>query len=143
VTPDVGNPAPVLLDTSAAVPIVFEDHEYHDAVFAALTGRERGLAGHAAFETFSVMTRLPLPARRSPAGAGRILAKDFPQTRFLSAEGSANLLELLASHGISGGSIYDALIGAAALEHGLPLMTRDRRAVPTYRALGVEVEVLD
>lgn len=142
-TPAAGSPAPVLLDTSAAIPIVFEDHEDHDAVFAALAGRERGLAGHAAFETFSVMTRLPLPARRSPAGARRILARDFPETSFLSAEGSANLLELLASHGISGGSIYDALVGAAALEHGLRLITRDRRAVPTYRALGVEVEVLD
>lgn len=142
-TPAVGDSAPVLLDTSAAVPSLLEDHEYHDAVLAALTGRERGLAGHAAFETFSVMTRLPLPARRSPAGAARILASNFPQTRFLSAEGSANLLELLASQGISGGSIYDALVGAAALEHGLPLMTLDRRAVPTYRALGVEVEVLD
>lgn len=43
-TPDVGRPAPVLLDASAAVPIVFEDHEYHDALFAA-DRPNRGLAG--------------------------------------------------------------------------------------------------
>jgi predicted nucleic acid-binding protein len=41
VTPDVDDTAPALLDTSAAVAIVFEDHEYHDAVLAALPAANR------------------------------------------------------------------------------------------------------
>jgi hypothetical protein len=38
--------------------------------------------------------------------------------------------------------VYAALVGAAAAEHALRLATRDRRALDTYRALGVAVEVL-
>jgi hypothetical protein len=33
-------------------------------------------------------------------------------------------------------------LGAAAREHGSVLATRDRRALETYRALGVRLEVL-
>ncbi len=39
-------------------------------------------------------------------------------------------------------SVADALVGAVAAEQGIPLATRDRRAVDIYRALGVEVELL-
>jgi predicted nucleic acid-binding protein len=38
--------------------------------------------------------------------------------------------------------VYDALVGAAAREQGLALATRDRRALDTYRALDVRLEVL-
>lgn len=41
----------VLLDTSAAIALVVEDHEGHAATLAAVRGRELGLAGHAWFET--------------------------------------------------------------------------------------------
>jgi predicted nucleic acid-binding protein len=34
------------------------------------------------------------------------------------------------------------LVGATAIEHHLKLATRDQRALVTYRALQVEVEVL-
>lgn len=33
-------------------------------------------------------------------------------------------------------------VGAAAVEHGLPLFTRDRRALGTYRALNVDVRLI-
>jgi predicted nucleic acid-binding protein len=39
-------------------------------------------------------------------------------------------------------SVYDALVGATAKEHGLALATRDRRALDTYRALDVELELI-
>jgi predicted nucleic acid-binding protein len=48
----------------------------------------------------------------------------------------------LAASGIAGGAVYDALVGACALEHGVVLATRDRRALGSYRALEVRVEVL-
>jgi hypothetical protein len=44
----------LLLDTSAAVALVVEDHEAHAATSrpsAAVRGRRLGLAGHAWFET--------------------------------------------------------------------------------------------
>jgi predicted nucleic acid-binding protein len=132
----------VLVDTSTAVAFLVADHEDHAATFDALASRRLGLAGHAAFETFSVLTRLPAPTRRTPSAATRLLEVNFPQTCFLSAEGTSTLLSRLASHGVAGGAVYDALVGATAAEQGLPLVTRDRRAVDTYRSIGVHVELL-
>ena len=131
-----------LLDTSAAVALVLTDHDSHPETFDALTGRQLGLAGHAAFETYSVLTRLPPPARRTPAAVQRLLASDFPHTAFLGPARAAELLGSLADSGIAGGSVYDALVGATALEHRRTLVSRDRRALSTYRELEVDVEVL-
>lgn len=127
----------LLVDTSVAVALSVADHEGHAASRAVVEGRRIGLAGHAAFETYSVLTRLPAPARRTPAAVARLLAANFPHTRFLSAARTADVLALLATVGVSGGSVYDALVGAAAVEHAVPLVTRDRRALGTYRALDV------
>ena len=102
-----------------------------------------GLAGHAAFETFSILTRLPPPARRSPGAVTRLMTHNFPATRFLSDRAAAELLARLGALGIAGGAVYDALVGAAAVEHGRTLITRDRRAVDTYRRLGVKFVVVD
>lgn len=132
----------LLVDTSVAVALTVGDHEQHDATFAAVADRRLGLAGHAAFETFSVLTRLPGPARRTPRTVARLLAASFPHTRFLGGDEAAALLARLAASGIAGGSVYDALVGATAEEHGLPLVTRDRRALETYRTLRIEVEFL-
>lgn len=132
----------LLVDTSVAVPLLVVDHEHHRAVTSEIGARRLGLAGHAAFETFSVLTRLPPPARRRPDVVGRLLSTGFPATRFLGAEDAAELLGRFASLGISGGRVYDALVGAAAAAHGLPLVTRDARALDVYRALGVELSVL-
>lgn len=132
----------LLVDTSVAVALVVGDHEHHLPTLEALAGRRLGLAGHAAFETFSVLTRLPPPARRTPAIVAELLASDFPHTRFLGAGATAALFDRLAAAGIAGGSVYDALVGAAAAEHGLPLATRDRRASDTYRKLEARVELI-
>jgi predicted nucleic acid-binding protein len=132
----------VLLDTSAAVALVVGDHEDHQATVEALDGRRLGLSGHAAFETFSVLTRLPPPARRSPEAIAELISANFPETRFLTDKAAARLTSQLADLGIGGGAVYDALVGAAAAEHGITLVSRDRRARETYRRLGVDVELL-
>ena len=130
----------LLVDTSVAVALVVTDHEQHRRTFQALGDRRLGLSGHAAFETFSVLTRLPPPARRTPTAVARLLAASFPHSRFLSAHTAAALLTQLESNGIAGGSVYDALVGATAAEHGFTLATRDLRALDTYRAFDVRVE---
>jgi predicted nucleic acid-binding protein len=137
-----GSAGALLLDTSAAIGLAVADHEHHEVAAEALIGRKLGLAGHAAFETLSVLTRLPPPARLTLDAAGRLIARNFPCTRFLSAQAASQLLASLPAHGIAGGAVYDALVGAAALEHGLRLITLDRRAADTYRELGAEVEFL-
>jgi predicted nucleic acid-binding protein len=138
--PELSEPE-LLVDTSVAVALSVADHEAHPAVLAAVAGRRIGLAGHAAFESFSVLTRLPAPARRTPAAVSRLLAANFPYSRFLSQAGTSVLLSRLADAGVSGGAVYDALVGATAVEHRVRLLTRDLRALATYRALEVDVLV--
>lgn len=140
--PASGSGPDVLVDTSVAIALTVVDHKDHEATVQALGDRRLGLAGHAAFETFSVLTRLPPPARRTPATVARLLAVSFPHSRYLGAEAAASLLAHLVTAGIAGGAVYDALVGASAGEHGLPLATRDRRALETYRALDVNVELV-
>ena len=132
----------VLLDTSAAIALVVEDHDAHVATLDVVRGRQLGLAGHAWFETYSVLTRLPAGLRRSPADALRLLAANFPASRFLGEAEAADLSGELAGLRISGGAVYDALVGAAARQHGLPLVSADARARPDYEALGVDVELI-
>jgi predicted nucleic acid-binding protein len=73
----------------------------------------------------------------------QLLARNFPGSRFLSAQGAQRLYARLADLGIAGGAVYDALVAAAAAEHGITLATRDRRASETYRALQVDFELID
>jgi predicted nucleic acid-binding protein len=133
----------VLIDTSVAVALSAASHEFHQATKKAIGDRSCGLSGHAAFETFSVLTRLPPPSRRTPAAVAQLLAHNFPGSRFLSADGARRLHGRLAKLGIAGGAVYDALVGAAAAEHGITLATRDRRAAGTYRALEIDFELID
>jgi len=140
--PASGSGPQLLVDTSVAVALTVADHDHHETTSRALGSRRLGLSGHAAFETFSVLTRLPPPARRTPSAVAHLLAVDFPHSRFLGAKAAAALLGDLHLLGIAGGAVYDALIGATASEHGLTLATRDRRALETYRVLEVSVEVL-
>ena len=69
-------PLIVLLDTSAAIALVLEDHEAHAATLEAVHGCRLGLAGHAWFETYSVLTRLPAGLRRAPADVLRLLTPE-------------------------------------------------------------------
>ncbi len=140
--PTKGNGVDVLADTSVAVAVVVEDHEHHVSTLRALGNRRLGLAGHAAFETFSVLTRLPAPTRRSPEAVVRLMSMNFPSLTYLTPSTAEALLPKFASLGIAGGSVYDALVGAAAAESGLVLLTRDVRAIPVYRALQVDIEVI-
>ncbi len=133
----------VLLDTSTAVALVVEDHEAHAATLEAIRGRRLGLAGHAWFETYSVLTRLPAGLRRSPVDAVRVLARNFPASGFLGEAEAGQLGGELARLGISGGAVYDALVGAAARQHQLVLVSSDGRARPVYEALSVEIELIE
>lgn len=128
--------AQALVDTSVAVAFLVADHEQHAEVVDALSG-------HAAFETFSVLTRLPPPLRRTPRAVARLLSAGFAAPRFLGEDATSRLLTMLPSLGISGGAVYDALVAAVAVHHEMPLITRDRRAVTTYRALDVDLVLLD
>lgn len=130
------------VDTSVAVPLVLDAHEHHQEVVAALSRRQVAIAGHAAIETYAVLTRLPAAARVAAADAVTLLEASFVETVELSGPDHRALLRELASLDVGGGATYDGLVAAAARSAGLPLITRDRRAMPTYAVLGVEVELV-
>jgi len=118
---------------------VLPTHAHHAAVLAAVSGEQLGLAGHAVFETYSVLTRLPAPQRLSGALAARVIHHNFPHTQQLAGTRGSDLLTDFAAAGITGAAVYDGLIGACAAQSGSTLVSCDRRAMPTYGALGVDV----
>ncbi|MCB1292715.1 type II toxin-antitoxin system VapC family toxin [Mycolicibacterium sp.] len=130
-------------DTSVALAALDPVHAAHAACRTALVELRPALAGHAAFETYSVLTRLPIPLRLTAAQAGSVLAAAFPEQCWLDVAEMRGLQERLAALDIVGGSVYDALVGQAAVTNGRTLLTRDRRAERTYRALNVEYRLVD
>lgn len=132
----------LLLDTSCAVPLLLADADQHGEVRARVRGHSLGLAGHARFETYSVLTRLPRELRVSPEAAARALAHNFPIQAYLDARQQGDALEELARLAIHGGSVYDGLVALAARSTGILLLTHDRRATAVYNALGCKFELI-
>ena len=131
--------ADLLLDTSAAIALVRDVHPSHDRVSAAVQGRVLGLCGHAVFETYSVLTRLPGMARVSPERAADIIDRAFPASVPLPAAAARLAVRTFAEAGIAGGAVYDGLVALCARTTGVTLLTCDRRAMGTYAALGADV----
>ena len=130
------------VDTSVAVPLLVAAHEAHPLVRSWARGRDLALCGHALAETYAVLTRLPGDARLAPADAVALIDNNFETRLVLSPERARRLPRELAAGGIAGGATYDAMVALAALDAGVILVTRDARALPTYEALGVPVQVL-
>jgi toxin FitB len=132
----------LLLDTSAAIPALVTSHVAHRVVNASLGHRAVALAGHALFETYAVLTRLPGDARVGTDDAVRLLRERFEPAAFLDSRAARSAPAVLADRGIGGGATYDGLVALAARAAGLPLATRDRRARSTYERLGATVEMI-
>lgn len=130
------------VDTSVAVAALDESHAAHAECRRAVMGRRPALAGHAAFESYSVLTRLHGPLRIAAPTATEALAVAFPDRCWLAARQQAHLLARLGAVGVTGGAVYDALVGEAARQDGRVLLTRDLRATRTYDLLGVRYELV-
>lgn len=130
-------------DTSFAVAALDPNHEAHGPCRRALVDLRPALSGHAAFETYAILTRMPVPLRLTATQAGDVLARAFPSGCWLSVDDQDALVAHLAAAGLAGGSVYDALVGRAAQVNGRSLLTRDRRAERTYRAIGVDHRFVD
>jgi predicted nucleic acid-binding protein len=133
---------PLAVDTSVGVPLLVQTHRGHRAVTRWAAGRSLALSGHAAAETYSVLTRLPADARVAPEDAAHLIRERFARPYLLDLETGSRLTDVLGGLGIAGGAVYDALVGMAAVHHGTDLATRDARALATYRAVGVGVQLV-
>jgi predicted nucleic acid-binding protein len=134
----------IVVDTSIAVASALPWHENHAAARSALAREKTPLLGPVAVETYSVLTRLP-PPQRVPASLARDYLFDgnfaLPPL-VLHRRGYQRLVALAVAEGITGGAIYDALVGATAQEAGATLVTLDRRAVSSYEIVGVDYRLV-
>jgi predicted nucleic acid-binding protein len=129
-------------DTSVAVAALDASHAAHDACRSAVVARRPALAGHAAFETYSVLTRMPGQLAVDGPTASRVIAHAFPELCWLTAREATALLKRCGPIGVTGGAIYDALVGEAARRGRRTLLTRDLRARRTYELLGIDYELV-
>ena len=129
-------------DTSVAVPLLLRTHQAHEAVSRWAADKVLYLCGHAAVETYSVLTRLPVGVRASGPEVAQVIDASFAGVVPLPLNLAASIHHEFASCGVSGGAAYDALVALAARENGLTLATRDLRARGTYEAVGAQVVVL-
>lgn len=130
------------VDTSVAVPLLVASHRDHAAVERWATQQSLVLSGHALWETYSVLTRLPGDARVAAIDAVVLIDNNFDDVLVLNAEHTKYAHRELAQRGVTGGATYDGLVALAARAHGMTLVTRDARARSTYETLGVTFEVL-
>lgn len=132
----------IVADASAAVAAFAQWHE-HQAVVQKALGRSAAIVAHAAFETYSVLTRLP-DLQRAPAVLVVEQLRDTFADRWIALTPDAQrlALERLVSLGVAGGKTYDGLIGITAAAHGATLVTLDRRALPIYALVGTDVELV-
>lgn len=126
------------VDTSVAVAALDAGHGAHPACLAAVRRHRPALAGHAAYELFAVLTRMPGSLAIDPVDAAALIERVFPEVAWLSVADSQSLRARLAPLGIVGGAVYDALVGEAARAERRRLLTRDLRARRTYDLIGVD-----
>jgi predicted nucleic acid-binding protein len=132
----------IAVDSSVAIAAFSSWHEHHGEAVRVF---ERGprLIAHVAFETYSVLTRLPPPHRADPSLVLTFLEEGFRAPFLLLPVGEQHrLLATCTRLGLTGGAAYDALIAATALRAGASLVSLDRRALATYQAVGVGFELL-
>jgi predicted nucleic acid-binding protein len=131
-------------DSSVLIPALASTYAGHESCVAALAGRSPRLISRVAFETTSVLSRMPEGLRMTPVSVRDALELDFPDSWLaLDANGQRACLRRAVDAGLRGGALYDALIAATAREHGATLLSADRRAREAYEAIGVDVSYIE
>jgi predicted nucleic acid-binding protein len=108
------------LDSSVLVAAVLEEHEHHQRSFLALSKANRSsafCAAHSLAEVYATLTRYPGKQRLSAEQALLALSAFEGRLTIVALEASeySAAIRRLAAIGITGGTIYDALIAACAL----------------------------
>jgi predicted nucleic acid-binding protein len=133
----------IVIDTSVAIPVALPGHEHHAIARSSLPDGRTRLIAHVGIEAYSVLTRLPPPRRFDPVVALTYLRDEYEHPpAALQPDRYDTLLELAGTKGITGGAMYDALVGMTAKGLGATLLTLDRRAIKTYDLLGVDYRLI-
>jgi predicted nucleic acid-binding protein len=133
----------IVVDTSVAVAAALPWHEAHAAARSAIGVSTLPVVAQVAAETYSVLTRLPPPQRVPPAVARDFIVQTFelPPIGLAPAE-LGTLLDLAVDKGVTGGAIYDAIVGSTARKAGATLLSLDWRATRTYQLVGADYTLL-
>jgi predicted nucleic acid-binding protein len=133
---------PLTCDTSVVIAGLSDWHADHALARPRLAEID-WLPAHVLAEAVAVLSRLPngyaVPLHDAVAMIRRIADGRVRQLR-----GDRYLLTFgaVASAGLGGGAVYDAMIGATSREHDATLLTLDRRAQRTYQAVGAAHQLL-
>jgi predicted nucleic acid-binding protein len=129
-------------DTSVLVAGFYGDHQHHDASAALLLRQKASVgctAAHCLAEFYASVTGMPGKKRAAPNEALLFLRDVTDRLSSISLEPYeyAEVLENSAGAGISGGTIYDALIARCAIKSGAQaIFTLNARH---FQMLGSEV----
>ena len=133
----------IAVDSSVVIAALAPWHETHGLARAALLEGEARLPAHVAFETTSALSRMPEGRRIAPAVALDALKRAFTKPWLaLDGDSMGEALQRAVEAGVRGGALYDALIAATASAHSAEILSADRRALPTYQAMGAEVRFI-
>lgn len=111
-----------LVDANVMIAATQAGHEHGQRARVDVAGRlargeEMLISPHALLESYSVMTRMPLPGRVSPRLAREVLWRDYVvrgRIVGLSPQETVAFLHLAVDRGAAGGRIYDAVIAEEA-----------------------------
>jgi predicted nucleic acid-binding protein len=107
-------------DSSVLVPVLYADHKHHaPSVKVFLAARKDGFCAlHTLGKVYSALTNLPANPRITGANA-LAMVKQLPDRLSvvsLNEQEYVSALETAASHNVTGGTTYDALIAQCALK---------------------------
>jgi predicted nucleic acid-binding protein len=114
----------IAIDTNVIIAALMSWQQFHErartALDEALRQKRLLLPLPALVESYSVLTRMPLPYRLAPAVAHQLLHDTLGDIRIatLPARKAWQFLDASASSGTAGGRIYDALIATIAIGAG-------------------------
>ena len=111
-----------VFDTSVIVSGIVESHPMHTKCLPWLQRAKAGeveciVVSHTLAETYAVLTTLPLKPRISPLVAQRLIDNNLQANARIVALTVAdywNTIQRMAEMGLSGGTVYDALIATVA-----------------------------
>jgi predicted nucleic acid-binding protein len=130
-------------DSSVLIAAFASYHAAHERAIDAV-GNSPRLIVRVAFETSSVLSRMPEEQRMEASFVLDALEREFPDPWLaLDADAQRSCLRRAVDAGLRGGALYDALIAATAREHGATLLSADRRAREAYDAIGVDVSYIE
>jgi predicted nucleic acid-binding protein len=133
----------IVPDSSVLIAALASHHAAHERAVGAV-GEDPRLIIHVAFETSSVLSRMPEGQRMEATVVLDALEREFPEPWLvLDRDAQRTCLRRAVDAGLRGGALYDALIAATAREHGATLLSADRRAREAYEAIGVDVAYVE